>query len=189
MQEGWAAFMGAIVGSIISSLTTLRVIAYQHSKLREKHIQDILIQDRIEIYKKINGFIFELWKDLPLPQVSLKKFYSKQIQERMANIKVYVSHNSLFLEPNVQQIFWEHFSKLEKWCRKLKHHSEHELRSECPDFEDKLKETLDNLLNCTRTAILEDLNILGFKNFSSKEKKALYKKSIEEINNYFKESN
>ena len=189
MQEGWAAFMGAIVGSIISSLTTLRVIAYQHSKLREKHIQDILIQDRIEIYKKINGFIFELWKDLPLPQVPLKIFYSEQIQEQIANIKVYVSHNSLFLGPKVQQTFWEHFSKLEKWCRMLKNHSENELMSKCPDFEDKLKETLDNLLNCTRTAILEDLNILGFKNFSSQEKKALYKKSIEEINNYFKENN
>lgn len=119
----------------------------------------------------------------------MEKLYSDQIQEQIANIKVYVSHNSFFLEPKVQQIFWEHFSKLEKWCRKLKDYSEHDLKSECPDFEDKIKETLDNLLNCTRTAMLEDLDILGFKNFSSQEKKALYKKSIEEINNYFKENN
>jgi len=189
MQEGWAAFMGAIVGSIISSLTTLRVIAYQYSKLREKHIQDILIQDRIEIYKKINGFIFELWKDLPLPQVPLKIFYSEQIQEQIANIKVYVSHNSLFLGPKVQYIFWKHFGELEKWCLQLRHHSGKEMSSECPDFEDKLKKTLDNLLNCTRTAMLKDLSVSGFENFSSEEVRSLYRKGIEKINNYFKKDN
>lgn len=43
MQEGWAAFMGVIIGSIISYLAVLSAKVYQHSKFREEHIQDILI--------------------------------------------------------------------------------------------------------------------------------------------------
>jgi len=77
MQEGWAAFMGAIVGSAITSVVGLGAMAYQHSKLREEHIQDILIQERIEKYKKINSLLFELWWNLPLPLISLKKLNSE----------------------------------------------------------------------------------------------------------------
>ena len=189
MQEGWAAFMGAIVGSAITSVVALGAMAYQHSKLREEHIQDILIQERIEKYKKINSLLFELWWNLPLPQISLKKLNSELIQKQIENIKEYMYHNSLFLGPKVQYIFWKHFGELEKWCLQLRHHSGKEMSSKCPDFENKLKNTLDNLLNCTRTAMLKDLSISGFENFSSEEVRSLYRKGIEKINNYFKKDN
>lgn len=186
MQEGWAAFMGAIAGSFITAVVALKTMAYQHSKLREEHIQDILIQERIEKYKKINSLIFKVWWDLPLPQISLKELNSELIQKQIADIKEYTNLNSLFLGAKVQYIFWEHFGELEKWCRLLEHHSEKELRSKCPDFEDKLKKTLDNLLNSTRSAMLKDLSISGFEAFSFDEVRALYKKGIIKINNYFK---
>ncbi len=189
MQEGWAAFMGAIAGSTITALVALRTMAYQHSKLREEHIQDILLQERVEKYKKVNGLLFELWWSLPLPQISLKKLNSELIQKQIANTKEYIYRNSLFLGPKVQYIFWKHFGELEKWCLRLRHHSGKEMNSECPDFEDKLKKTLDNLLNYTRTAMLKDLSISGFENFSSEEVRSLYRKGIEKINNYFKKDN
>jgi hypothetical protein len=189
MQEGWAAFMGAIAGSAITAAVALKTIAYQHSKLREEHIQDILIQERVEKYKEINSLLFKLWWYLPLPQISLRKLYSAAIQKQIANTKEYINHNSLFLGPKVQYVFWEYFSELEKWCRLLKHYSEKELNSKCPNFEDKLKKTLDNLFNCTRAAMLEDLSISGFEIFSSDEVRSLYKKGIRKINNYFKKGN
>ena len=186
MQEGWAAFMGAIAGSAITAAVTLKTMAYQHSKLREEHIQDILIRERVEKYKEINSLLFKLWWGLPLPQINLRELNSALIQKQIANIKEYMNHNSLFLGPKVQYIFWEHFSELEKWCRLLKHYSEKELNSKCPNFEDKLKKTLDNLLNCTREAMLEDLSISGFDIFSSEEIRTSYKKGIEKVKNYFK---
>jgi len=187
MQEGWAAFMGAIAGSTITAVVTLKTIAYQHSKLREEHIQDILILERVEKYKEINSLLFKLWWDLPLPQISLRELNSESIQNQIKNTKEYINHNSLFLGPKVQYAFWEYFSELEKWCRLLKNHSEKELYSKCPNFEDKIKETLNNLFNCTRAAMLEDLSISGFEIFSSEEIRTSYKKGIEKVKNYFKE--
>lgn len=187
MQEGWAAFIGAIAGSTIIAVVTLKNMAYQHSKLREEHIQDILIRERVEKYKEINSLLFKLWWDLPLPQISLRELNSASIQKQIANTKEYIYHNSLFLGPKVQYVFWEYFSELEKWCRLLGLYSEKKLNSKCPNFENKLKKTLDNLFNCTRAAMLEDLSISGFNIFSSEEIRTSYKKGIEKVKNYFKE--
>lgn len=186
MGEGWAAFMGAIAGSVITALVALKTMAYQHFKLREEHVQDILIQERIEKYKEINSLLFKLWWDLPLPQINLKKLNSPLIQKQIATTKEYVNHNSLFLGPKVQGVFWEYFSELEKWCRLLEHYSEKELNSLCSNFENELKKTLDNLFNCTGAAMLEDLSISGFKIFSSEEIRTAYKKGIENVANYVK---
>lgn len=186
MQEGWAAFMGVIIGSFITSIATIATIAYQHSKLREEHTQDILIQERIEKYKKINSLLFELWWNLPIPLISLKEFNSETTRKQIESIKEYMYHNSLFIEPNVQYTFWKYFGELEKWCQQLRLYSEKEIFSKFPDFEEKLKETLDNLINCTRTAILKDLNVSGFENFSSKEVRSLYRQGIDKINSLLK---
>jgi len=186
MQEGWVAFMGAIAGSAITAIVALKTMAYQHSKLREENIQDILIQERIEKYKEINSLLFKLWWDLPLPQINLRELNSTSIQNQIANTKEYVNHNSLFLGPKVQYVFWEYFSELEKWCRLLGLYSEKELNSICPNFENKLKKTLDDLFNCTGAAMLEDLSISGFEIFSSEEIRTAYKKGIEKVENYFK---
>lgn len=189
MQEGWAAFGGAIAGSAITAIVALKTMAYQHSKLREEHIQDILIQERIEKYKEINSLLFKLWWDLPLPQINLKKLNSKSIQKQIAKTKEYINHNSLFIGPKVQCVFWEYFSELEKWCRLLGLYSEEELNSICPKFENKIEKTLDNLFNCTGEAMLEDLSVSGFKIFSSEEIRASYKKGIEKVENYLKKDN
>lgn len=181
MPEGWETVIGIIIGAILTGLAIFLNSVYQHSKFREKHIQDILICERIDKYKELNILLTKLWWDLPFPQIALKELNSISTKKRLEKIKEYVIANSLFFVPKVQYVFWEYFGEFQKWCSKVSHCNETELFKKCPSFEEKIKETLENLLSCTRQAMIEDLKIHGFKTFSFKEIRSSYKKGIKRV--------
>lgn len=188
MTPGWAAFVGAICGGVITGTFMLLADWFNHVRLRKERIQDLLINRRVKAYSELNRRLTELWWDLPLVETGLEplrwpkdkrispKFYEsakdKNTEEkkglanrshrRLEQLKEFVHAHGVVLAPSVQRVFWQVFGEFTTWRNMLNTHTDEELKQACPDYFDKIKKAFNELRDRTSEAIMGDLGVQGF---------------------------
>ena len=72
MSTGWAAFLGVIIGSIISGVFMFLTKCFEHCRKRKELIQEILVRERIESSSMLINMIIKLRDELPLYQTGIE---------------------------------------------------------------------------------------------------------------------
>ena len=190
MTPGLAAFVGAIIGGIVTGVFMLLADWFKHLRFRKERVQDLLISSRVKVYFELNRRLTELCWDLPLEQTGLEplrwpkdkrrspeffesaenentknkkeKDLANRTYRRLEELKEFVHANAVVLAPSVQRVFWQVFSEFSRWRTKLNTHTDKELEQEEPDYFDKIKKVFNDLQYRTNEAIVCDLGVQGF---------------------------
>ena len=213
MSTGWAAFLGVIIGSIVSGASMILTNWFEHCRKRKELIQEILVRERIESSSMLINMIIKLRDELPLYQtgtevlrwpkdirISPKFFknkedmnlkeqndYAKKIYQRIEDLRKFMHNNTLILAKNVQQVFWEHFSEFVSWRNKFRIYTDGQLNKQCPDYLENCFNSLNSLLDNTKNAITKDLNVQGFEVFSIEELNNFRRKGVNKVRQYSEE--
>jgi len=211
MTPGWAAFLGAVVGGSITGVFLLVADWFKHRRLRQEHVQDMLIGERIKAYDELSYCLTQLWWDLPLIQIGLEplrwpkdrrvspKFFesakreevkreedlAKKTHDRLEELREFMHAHTIILAPRVQCVFWEAFAEFIAWRTRLSTWRDGDLDKLCPNYFEKVQEALNGLRDRTNEAIAQDLAIEGFEVPTSDQLDALGRRGREKVERYF----
>lgn len=211
MTPGWAAFLGVVVGSIITGISLLVADWFKHRRLRQERVQDMLIGERIKAYDGLTYRLTQLWWDLPLIQTGLEplrwpkdrrvspnfsnnakseevkreKDLAEKTHQRLEELKEFMHAHTIILAPRVQCVFWEAFAEFIAWRDRLLTRPNEGLDKLCPDYFEKVREALNGLRDRTNEAIAQDLAIEGFNVPTSGQLDVLRRRGRKKVERYF----
>lgn len=211
MTPGWAAFLGVVVGSIITSISLFVADWFKHRRLRQERVQDMLIGERIKAYDELTYRLTQLWWDLPLIQTGLEplrwlkdkrvspnffnnaksekvkreKDLAEKTHQRLEELKKFMHAHTIILAPRVQCVFWEAFAEFSAWRTKLSTRRNGDLDKLCPNYFAKIQEALNGLRDRTNEAIAQDLAIQGFNVPTSDQLDASRRRGRKRVERYF----
>lgn len=207
MSPGWAAFLGVIIGSAISGVSLILTDWFKYCRKRKELIQDILVPKKIESYNKLLDMAIELRDELPLYQTGIEvlrwpkdkrispKFIkneedknlkeekndAKKIYQKIEELRKFMLNHVVILAKDVQLVFWEHFSEFVSWRNRFGIYTDEQLNEMDPDHLEKCFNSLNVLLENTKKAIVEDLNIQEFEFPSMEELKNSRQKGVNKV--------
>ena len=207
MSPGWAAFLGVIIGSAISGVSLILTDWFKYCRKRKELIQDILVPKKIESYNKLLDMAIELRDELPLYQTGIEvlrwpkdkrispKFIkneedknlkeekndAKKIYQKIEELRKFMLNHVVILAKDVQLVFWEHFSEFVSWRNRFRIYTDEQLNEMDPDHLEKCFNSLNVLLENTKKAIVEDLNIQEFEFPSMEELKNSRQKGVNKV--------
>lgn len=211
MTLGWAAFLGAALGSTITGLSLLIADLFKHRRLRQERVQGMLISERIKAYDELTYRLTQLWWDLPLTQTGLEplrwpkdrqvspnffnnakseevkreKDLAEKTDQRLEELKEFIHAHTIILAPKVQYVFWEAFAEFSAWRTKLSTQRNGDLDELCPNYFTKVQEALNGLRDRTNEAIAQDLAVQGFNVPTSDQLDASRRRGRERVERYF----
>lgn len=207
MSPGWAAFLGVIIGSAISGVSLILTDWFKYCRKRKELIQDILVPKKIESYNKLLDMAIELRDELPLYQTGIEvlrwpkdkrispifikneednnlkeeKNDAKKIYQKIEELRKFMLNHVVILAKDVQLVFWEHFSEFVSWRNRFRIYTDEQLNEMDPDHLEKCFNSLNVLLENTKKAIVEDLNIQEFEFPSMEELKNSRQKGVNKV--------
>ena len=207
MSPGWAAFLGVIIGSAISGVSLILTDWFKYCRKRKELIQDILVPKKIESYNKLLDMAIELRDELPLYQTGIEvlrwpkdkrispkysknegdknlkkeKDDAKKIYQKIEELRKFMLNHVVILAKDVQLVFWEHFSEFVSWRNRFGIYTDEQLNEMDPDHLEKCFNSLNVLLENTKKAIVEDLNIQEFEFPSMEELKNSRQKGVNKV--------
>ena len=207
MSPGWAAFLGVIIGSAISGVSLILTDWFKYCRKRKELIQDILVPKKIESYNKLLDMAIELRDELPLYQTGIEvlrwpkdkrispifikneednnlkeeKNDAKKIYQKIEELRKFMLNHVVILAKDVQLVFWEHFSEFVSWRNRFRIYTDEQLNEMNPDHLEKCFNSLNVLLENTKKAIVEDLNIQEFEFPSMEELKNSRQKGVNKV--------
>jgi len=187
MTSGWAAFLGAIVGSAISGGVLLAAEWLRHRRRRKEAVQDRLLEKRLAAYADLAKRLTELRWELPLVQYGVEplrwgkdrrispqffedagdtleqdKSLARMTCERLDWLREFVLAQALILAPEVQIAFWEAFGEFDAWRSKVQIMSDRQLGELCGDYTSRIDDALTRLREGPLAAMIKDLGVSGF---------------------------
>ncbi len=200
IPAGWSAFVGVLVGSLLTGGMMLLADLLRHRRLRRERLQELLLAQRIAAYGELMRCLAELVHELPLIQTGLEllrwpknqhcspRFFeepstpdldvqredARRTDTRLVELARFVHSNPVILAARVQFAFWEAFSSFSSWRIKVQTRTDQELGRLYGTHLEAVMNALENLYEATAKAIEKDLAVSGFTALSQADiKKAL----------------
>ncbi len=181
MREALWALAGVAFGGGMALLRDW----LRHTRLRKERMEELLLADRLRVYKELAARLTSLWWDVPLLQTGFdplrwpknrlispeyfvcpkaegikeKEAFAQGVHERLEDLKAFVHRNAIALASSVQEAFWRAFFEVATWRAHLavKHDGDFGTTGM-----QRIMEAWDNLHQNACEAMAKDLEMKGF---------------------------